>query len=69
MHNKLKYQAKIHTICAKRFKRKNKNLHLFPNFFLKFIYLWKTTKTCFNGKENKTKPSMCGKIKLVHKEK
>jgi hypothetical protein len=32
MHNELRYRAKIHTISAKLFKRKNKNLHLLPNF-------------------------------------
>jgi hypothetical protein len=71
MHNELRYQAKIHTISAKLFKRENKILHIFPqNLFIFFLKKKKKTrKTCFNDKENKPTPSMCGKIKPIHKEK
>jgi hypothetical protein len=63
MHNKQRYQAKIHTISAKLFKRKNKNLHIFTIFF--------------NGKQQKHASTVMkiklnstyGKIKPVHKEK
>jgi hypothetical protein len=38
MHNELRYQAKIHTISAKLFKRENKILHIFPqNLFIFFL--------------------------------
>jgi hypothetical protein len=52
MHNELRYEAKIHTISTKLFKRKKKSAS-FPHFFFKKNCKWKTTKTCFKGKENK----------------
>jgi len=46
-------------------------MHLLLQFFyflLLLLFFCKTIKTCFDGKEIETKPSMCGKIKPVLKE-
>jgi hypothetical protein len=49
---------------------KNKILHLLPQIIYLFIlFFMENNKNMLQRKENKTKPSMCGKIKSVHKEK
>jgi hypothetical protein len=47
MRNELRYQAKIHAISDIARKEKIKFLQLFPHF----LFLLKTIKTCYKGKQ------------------